>query len=250
LRGAAGSTGLADKQIRDGKTMTRSRVLTIDDDPKAGFEVVSELKNYGFSVDWVGDGREALARAVDGGYDVITLERKLPDIDGLSMLTAMRTVGVQTPVLMLNVPNHLDERIRDLRERGDDYLTFPLNPEELMARLRELIRRNRQPAAPARAESLLTAGSLTLDVRARKVVRDDIEAALLPTECRVLEFMMRHAGQTVTRAMLFEAVWSYSFDPGTNLIEVHMSKLRKKIDAPGKGQLLKTVRGAGYLFSP
>ena len=230
--------------------MTRTRVLTIDDDPKAGFEIVSELKNYGFAVDWVGDGREALARAVDGSYDAITLERKLPDIDGLSMLSAIRTVGVQTPVLMLNVRDDRDERVRELRACGDDYLTCPFNSEQLMARLEGLIRRSQEPAVVRAADNLLQAGALSLDLRARKVARDGVEAALLPTECRVLEFMMRHAGETVTRMMLFEAVWSYNFDPGTNLIEVHMSKLRKKIDAPGRMPLLKTVRGEGYLLAP
>jgi two-component system, OmpR family, response regulator len=243
--------GSTDKQIRDGKTMTRSRVLTIDDDPKTGVEIVAELKNYGFSVDWVGDGREALARAIGGGYDAITLERMLPGIDGMSILAAMRTVGVQTPVLMLNVPDDVDERIRSLRARGDDYLTRPYDSGELMARLEGLIRRSQEPGTgvAARADTLLRAGPLALDLAARTVTRDGVEIALLPTECRVLEFMMRRVGQTVTRMMLFEAVWSYHFDPGTNLIEVHMSKLRKKIDIPDKESLLKTVRGAGYVLS-
>jgi len=240
--------GSTDKQIRDGKTMTRSRVLTIDDDPKTGVEIVAELKNYGFSVDWVGDGREALARAIGGGYDAITLERMLPGIDGMSILAAMRTVGVQTPVLMLNVPDDVDERIRSLRARGDDYLTRPYDSGELMARLEGLIRRSQEPGTSiaARADTLLRAGPLALDLAARTVTREGVEVALLPTECRVLEFMMRRVGQTVTRMMLFEAVWSYHFDPGTNLIEVHMSKLRKKIDTTGKESLLRTVRGAGY----
>src|SRR6201991_4871938 len=137
--------GSTDKQIRDGKTMTRSRVLTIDDDPKTGVEIVAELKNYGFSVDWVGDGREALARAIDGGYDAITLERMLPGIDGMSILTAMRTVGGQTPVLMLTLSDDVDERMRSLRARGDDYLTRPFNSEELTTRLEGLIRRSQVP---------------------------------------------------------------------------------------------------------
>jgi two-component system, OmpR family, response regulator len=243
--------GSTDKQIRDGKTMTRSRVLTIDDDPKTGVEIVAELKNYGFSVDWVGDGREALARAIGGGYDAITLERMLPGIDGMSILAAMRTVGVQTPVLMLNVPDDVDERIRSLRARGDDYLTRPYDSGELMARLEGLIRRSQEPGTgvAARADTLLRAGPLALDLAARRLTRDGVDIPLLPTECRVLEFMMRRVGQTVTRMMLFEAVWSYHFDPGTNLIEVHMSKLRKKIDVPDKESCLKTVRGAGYMLS-
>ncbi len=228
--------------------MTRSRVLTIDDDPKTGVEIVAELKNYGFAVDWVGDGREALARAIGGGYDAITLDRMLPDIDGLSILNAMRTVGVQTPVLMLSVHDDVDERIRGLRARGDDYLTRPFNPEELTTRVEGLIRRSQEPAA--RVDSQLTVGPLALDLVSRKVTRDEVAVALLPTEFRVLEFMMRHAGQTVTRSMLFEAVWRYHFDPGTNLIEVHMSKLRKKIDVPGEESILKTVRGTGYVLAP
>jgi two-component system OmpR family response regulator len=151
----------------------------------------------------------------------------------------------------LNVPDDVDERIRSLRARGDDYLTRPYDSGELMARLEGLIRRSQEPgtSVSARADTLLRAGPLALDLAARKVTRDGVEIALLPTECRVLEFMMRRVGQTVTRMMLFEAVWSYHFDPGTNLIEVHMSKLRKKIDMPDKESLLKTVRGAGYVLS-
>jgi two-component system OmpR family response regulator len=227
--------------------MTTSRVLTIEDDPLAGNEIVAELESSGYTVDWVNDGREALARAVGGNYDVITLDRLLPNMDGLTILTTMRTVGVQTPVLMLSALGDVDDRVRGLRAGGDDYLTKPFDPDELTARLEVLLRRRQEPAA-AIADTTLCVGPLTLDLISRKVTRDGAEVSLLPTEFRILEFMMRHAGQLITRTMLFEAVWNYHFDPGTNLIDVHMSKLRRRIDVPGKESILQTVRGSGYIL--
>ncbi|MDR3099058.1 MAG: response regulator transcription factor [Paraburkholderia sp.] len=222
------------------------RVLTVEDDAVTANEIVGELTQRGFAVDWVDNGRDGMARAMSDEYDAITLDRMLPGVDGLSILTAMRTVGIQTPVLMLSALGDVDERVRGLRAGGDDYLTKPFDPEELCARLEVLLRR-RQSASVAR-ETALRVGPLELDLISRKVRRDGEEVALLPTEYRVLEFMMRHAGKTITRTMLFEAVWGYHFDPGTNLIDVHMGRLRKKIDPPGMPPLIQTVRGSGYIL--
>ncbi|MEX3980572.1 response regulator transcription factor [Paraburkholderia sp. EG287A] len=222
------------------------RVLTVEDDAVTANEIVSELTQHGFAVEWVDNGRDGMARAMSDEYDAITLDRMLPGVDGLSILTAMRTVGIQTPVLMLSALGDVDERVRGLRAGGDDYLTKPFDPEELTARLEVLLRR-RQAASVAR-ETALRVGPLELDLISRKVRRDGEEVVLLPTEYRVLEFMMRHAGKTITRTMLFEAVWGYHFDPGTNLIDVHMGRLRKKIDPPGVPPLIQTVRGSGYIL--
>jgi two-component system OmpR family response regulator len=180
-------------------------------------------------------------------YDVITLDRMLPGVDGLTILTTMRSIGIQTPVLMLSALGDVDERVRGLRAGGDDYLTKPFDPEEMTARLEVLLRRSQTPTTPF--ETSLRVGPLELDLISRKVQRDGEEIVLLPTEYRVLEFMMRHAGQTITRTMLFEAVWGYHFDPGTNLIDVHMGRLRKKIDPPGVKQMIQTVRGSGYILA-
>ncbi|MBN3855789.1 response regulator transcription factor [Paraburkholderia sp. Ac-20340] len=226
--------------------MSQVRVLTVEDDAVTANEIVSELTQRGFVVDWVDNGRDGMARAMSDEYDAITLDRMLPGVDGLSILTAMRTVGIQTPVLMLSALGDVDERVRGLRAGGDDYLTKPFDPEELTARLEVLLRRRQ--AATVTRETALNVGPLELDLISRKVRRDGEEVALLPTEYRVLEFMMRHAGKTITRTMLFEAVWGYHFDPGTNLIDVHMGRLRKKIDPPGVPPLIQTVRGSGYIL--
>jgi len=224
-----------------------SRVLTIEDDEITANDIVRELRTRGFSVDWVDNGRDGMARAMSDEYDLITLDRMLPGVDGLTILTTMRSVGVQTPVLMLSALGDVDERVRGLRAGGDDYLTKPFDPEEMTARLEVLLRRRQSSAA--QSETALRVGPLELDLITRKVRRDDVEIALLPTEYRVLEFMMRHAGQTITRTMLFEAVWGYHFDPGTNLIDVHMGRLRKKVDPPGATPLIQAVRGSGYILS-
>ncbi|KVH35486.1 response regulator transcription factor [Burkholderia cepacia] len=223
-----------------------AHVLTIEDDEITANEIVRELKGRGFTVEWVANGRDGMARALGNEFDVITLDRMLPVVDGLTILTTMRSVGVRTPVLMLSALGDVDERVRGLRAGGDDYLTKPFDPEEMAARLEVLLRRSQ--TAPAPFATTLTVGPLRLDLISRKVFRDGDEIALLPTEYRVLEYMMRNAGQTITRTMLFEAVWGYHFDPGTNLIEVHMGRLRKKIDPPDAKQMIQTVRGAGYIL--
>ncbi|VWC54307.1 DNA-binding response regulator [Burkholderia contaminans] len=235
---------LPNKPAANGAAM--AHVLTIEDDEITANEIVRELTGRGFTVEWVANGRDGMARALGSEFDVITLDRMLPVVDGLTILTTMRSVGVRTPVLMLSALGDVDERVRGLRAGGDDYLTKPFDPEEMAARLEVLLRRSQ--AAPAPFDTTLTVGPLRLDLISRKVFRDGEEIALLPTEYRVLEYMMRNAGQTITRTMLFEAVWGYHFDPGTNLIEVHMGRLRKKIDPPDAKQMIQTVRGAGYIL--
>lgn len=226
--------------------MAPLRVLTVEDDAVTANEIIDELRKCGFEVDWTDNGKEGMSRAMSEQYDAITLDRMLPGVDGLTILTTMRTIGVQTPVLMLSALGDVDERIRGLRAGGDDYLTKPFDPEELTARLEVLLRRAQ--ARTVAPQTVLCVGPLSLDLISRKVRRDGEEIALLPTEYRVLEFMMRHAGKTITRTMLFEAVWGYHFDPGTNLIDVHMGRLRRKIDPPGVAPLIQTVRGAGYMI--
>ena len=222
------------------------RVLTIEDDEIAARSIVDELGRRGFAVHWIDNGKEGVARALSDDYDVITLDRMLPGMDGLTIVTTMRGIGVATPVLMLSALGDVDERVQGLRAGGDDYLTKPFDAVELAARLEALVRRHHAPAAQAQA--LLSVGPIELDLISRKARRDGADIPLLPTEYRVLEYMMRHAGRTITRTMLFEAIWGYHFDPGTNLIDVHMGRLRKKIDPPGARAMIQTVRGSGYML--
>ncbi|MEA3111971.1 MAG: two-component system, OmpR family, response regulator [Caballeronia sp.] len=227
--------------------MTNARVLMIEDDPMTANEIVTELEQCGFSVEWISNGRDGLVRAMANDHDVITLDRMFPELDGLTILTAMRTVGIQTPVLMLSGLGDVDEKVLGLRACGDDYLTKPFDPDELTARVDMLLRR-RSDQSPKDATTL-EVGPLKIDLVSRKVTRDEKEITLLPTEYRILEFMVRLSGQTITRTMLFEAVWGYHFDPGTNLIDVHMGRLCRKIDPPGTTALIQTVRGCGYILA-
>lgn len=224
-----------------------TRVLTIEDDEITANGIAEELRERGFVVDWVDNGRDGLARAMSDEYDVITLDRMLPGVDGLTVVSTMRSVGVYTPVLMVSALSDVDDRIRGLRAGGDDYLTKPFNLAEMSARLEVLLRRQQAPAV--QKATTLRAGPLELDLIARTLKRGKEEIVLLPTEYRVLEFMMRHAGRTITRTMLFEAVWGYHFDPGSKLIDVHIGRLRKKIDSVDATTLIQTVRGIGYVLS-
>jgi len=218
------------------------RLLTIEDDAVTAREIVAELRGRGNEVDWVDNGREGLARAVGGDYDAITLDRMLPELDGLALVTALRHAGVQTPVLMISALSDVDERVRGLRAGGDDYLTKPFAPDEMAARIEVLLRR-RQPAA---RETVLRVADLELDLIERNAHRGGLALELLPIEFRLLEFLVRNSGQVLTRTMIFEAVWGYHFDPGTNVIDVHIGRLRKKVDPPGLVPLIRTVRGSGY----
>ena len=219
-----------------------ARILTIEDDAVTAREIVAELQANGNEVDCVGDGREGLQRALGGGYDAITLDRMLPGLDGLAVVTELRRAGVETPVLMISALSDVDARVRGLRAGGDDYLTKPFAPEEMAARI-EVMLRHRRASAPT---TVLQVGDLQLDLIARTAQRNDATLELLPIEFRLLEYLMRNAGQVLTRTMIFETVWGYHFDPGTNVIEVHIGRLRRKVDAGGAPALIHTVRGCGY----
>lgn len=222
-----------------------ARILTIEDDVVTAREIAAELQASGNQVDCVDDGRAGLARALEGDYDAITLDRMLPGMDGLTVVTELRRAGVSTPVLMISALSDVDARVRGLRAGGDDYLTKPFAPEEMAARVEVLLRR-----APAGArETELRVGDLRLDLIARSAHRGEVELGLLPLEFRLLEYLMRHTGRVLTRTMIFEAVWGYRFDPGTNVIDVHIGRLRRKVDASGFAPLIHTVRGCGYTIS-
>lgn len=218
------------------------RVLTIEDDATTAREIVAELTKHGYSVDVETDGRQGLVRAVSGDYDLITLDRMLPGLDGLGILKVMRETGVDTPVLMISALSGVDERVRGLRAGGDDYLTKPFAADEMAARIEVLLRRQRAPER----DSILRVADLELDLIARTARRGERVLRLLPTEWKLLEFLMRNSGQVLTRTMIFESAWGYHFDPGTNLIDVHLGRLRRKVDPPGMAALIHTIRGSGY----
>lgn len=221
-----------------------ARVLIIEDDRVTAGEICAELQRYGLETEWVGDGNSGLERARTGSYDAITLDRMLPGMDGLTLVTRLRESGVQTPVLMISALSDADERVRGLRAGGDDYLTKPFNPDEMAARVEVLLRRNASAARPM----TLRVADLELDLIDRTARRGGTLLDLLPTEFRLLEFLMRHSGRVLTRTMIFEAVWGYHFDPGTNVIEVHIGRLRRKLDPPDRTPLIHTVRGVGYVL--
>jgi len=220
------------------------RILTIEDDAVTAREIVAELEAGGNEVDCVGDGQAGLARALSGDYDAITLDRMLPGLDGLAVVTELRRAGIDTPVLMISALSDVDARVRGLRAGGDDYLTKPFAPEEMAARIEVMLRHRRAPAP----QTVLRVGDLHLDLIARTAQRNASILELLPIEFRLLEYLMRNAGQTLTRTMIFEAVWGYHFDPGTNVIDVHIGRLRRKVDAGGAAPLIHTVRGCGYMI--
>lgn len=218
-----------------------ARILTIEDDAVTAGEIVAELQVHGNQVDCASSGPEGLSRALSGDYDLITLDRMLPGLDGLTLVKRLREAGVQTPVLMISALSDVDERIRGLRAGGDDYMTKPFAPDEMAARVEVLLRRE-----PAGQKTTLRVEDLTLDLMSRQARRGDTMIELLPIEFKLLEYLMRHSGQVLTRTMIFEAVWGYRFDPGTNVIDVHMARLRRKIDAGRTPSMIRTVRGCGY----
>ena len=219
-----------------------ARILTIEDDAVTAGEIVAELQIHGNQVDYVSSGSEGLQRALTGNYDVITLDRLLPELDGLTLVKRLREAGVRTPVLMISALSDVDERIRGLRAGGDDYLTKPFAPDEMAARIEVLLRRE-----PAQQETVLRVADLELDLMTRTAHRDGALIELLPLEFKLLDYLMRHSGQVLTRTMIFEAVWGYHFDPGTNVIDVHLTHLRKKLT--GFPLQIETVRGAGIRAS-
>ena len=222
------------------------KILLVEDNERVAQFVRKGLSENGHTVDHADNGRDGLFLASSERYDAIVLDRMLPGgIDGLGILEALRKIGNHTPVLILSALADVQERIQGLRAGGDDYLTKPFSFGELAARIDALVRRSQ----PAEAETVLTVGDLRLDRLSRKVTRADKHIQLQPREFKLLEFLMRHAGQVVTRTMLLESVWDYHFDPQTNVIDTHISNLRHKIDAEFGRPLLRTVRGAGYMMT-
>ena len=219
------------------------KILLVEDNERVADFVVKGLKESGHIVDHAGNGRDGLFMATTETYDAMVLDRMLPGgIDGLAIIEALRKTGNKTPILILSALADVDDRIRGLRAGGDDYLTKPFAFGELAARLDALVRR----AQPVAAATTLTVGDLRMDLLAREVARAGKPIDLQPREFKLLEYLMRHAEQAVTRTMLLENVWDYHFDPQTNVIDAHISKLRQKIDAPFDKPLLQTLRGVGY----
>jgi two-component system, OmpR family, response regulator len=221
------------------------RILVVEDDPSTAKEILGVLREHGFALDLASDGQQGLSRVLTGNYHAIVLDRMLPGVDGLSILSTARNVGIDTPVLLLSALDTVDERVRGLRVGGDDYLTKPFSFDELTARLGVLLRRRFETEHP----SLLRVGDLVLDTAAQTVQRDGAEIELKPRELALLEFLMRHAEQIVTRALLFESVWNYHHSVQTNVIDVHIGQLRRKITLDGKlPPMIFTVHGSGYIL--
>lgn len=217
------------------------RILLIEDDQEVANYLSQGLQEAAYVVDYAADGQQGLQKATHEHYDVMIIDRLLPYLDGLSIIKTVRAAGNQTPILVLSALTQVDERVRGLREGGDDYLTKPFAFNELLARLEALQRRR-----VTTTETTLHVGQLAMDLLTREVQRAGLPIDLQPREFRLLEYLMRHADQVVTRTMLLEEVWGYHFDPQTNVIDVHISRLRSKIDKNFETPMLHTIRGAGY----
>jgi len=220
------------------------KLLVIEDDREAAAYLVKGLSESGYVVDRAADGREGLFLATSGDYDALIVDRMLPGMDGLQVVGALRAAGQEKPVLILSALGAVDDRVKGLRAGGDDYLVKPFAFSELLARLEALLRRR----GTTSANTKLKVDDLEMDLLARTVRRGTQSIDLLPREFRLLEYLMRHADQVVTRTMLLEHVWDYHFDPQTNVIDVHISRLRQKIDKGFPQAMLQTVRGAGYML--
>jgi len=221
------------------------RILVIEDDAEVAAYLVKGLKENGYNVDGATDGKEGLLMAASENYDVMVIDRMLPNVDGLTIIKTIRATGKQTPILILSALAQVDDRVQGLRDGGDDYLTKPFAFSELLARLEALLRR---AAQTTETETYFNISDLEMDLLTRVVKRNGQVVDLQPREFRLLEYLIRHAGQVVTRTMLLENVWDYHFDPQTNVIDVHISRLRRKIDKDFSKPLLHTVRGAGYIL--
>jgi two-component system OmpR family response regulator len=220
-----------------------TRVLVIEDDTETADQIAAELTRHGMMVDRETRGLAGLLRASTGDYDLITLDRLLPELDGLTIVERLREARVTTPVLLLSALGEVEDRVRGLRAGGDDYLTKPFAFTELSARVDALLRRLPEPRS-----TILRVSDLELDLMAQAARRGTRRLDLQPRELRILTYLMQHHGHVVTRAMLFEQIWHYHFDPRTNLIDVHIGKLRRKIDLPDESALIHTVRGIGFVL--
>ena len=223
-------------------TGARRRILIIEDDPETAEQLVDSLSSSGYQVDLAEDGDEGLDRARAGEYAVMTIDRLLPGIDGLTVIRRLREEGIVTPALILSALGEIDDRVRGLRAGGDDYLVKPFAFAELLARVEALARRSDTVVK----ETVLRVGDLELDLVSRAVSRKGRDIDLLPREFQVLEYLVRNQGQVVPRAMLLQHVWDLHFDPTTNIIDVYVSRVRRKVDSQQAYPLIHTVRGVGY----
>ncbi|SDC17991.1 response regulator transcription factor [Ruegeria marina] len=221
------------------------RVLIVEDDTETRDFLAKGFAEEGFSVESAADGREGLFHATDGGFDAVVLDRMLPGLDGLSLIKSIRAAGLKTPVIMLTAMSAVDERVKGLRAGADDYLVKPFSFQELLARVEALLRRPKDTQEAA----TLTCRDLEMDLLRRRVTRAGRDITLTPREFQILEFFLRRKNRVVTRTMLLEGVWDYHFDPNTNIVDVHISKLRRQIDEGAETPLIETVRGAGYMIS-
>jgi two-component system OmpR family response regulator len=222
---------------------TMPKLLLIEDDQETASEITAEFADLGFDVAWAASGIEGLDKARSGKPDVLIVDRMLPGMDGLTIVEALRKEAVRTPVLVLSALGAVDDRVRGLRAGGDDYLTKPFELVELIARVEALLRRPNDTR-----DTKLQVGPLELDLIARTARRGEREIELLPREFRLLEYMMQRKDQVLTRAMLLEEVWNYKFVPQTNLVDVHMGRLRRKIDEPQEPPMIHNVRGVGFVL--
>ncbi len=220
-----------------------AKVLLIEDDSETAEEIKAELADRGFTVEWAPDGLEGLVKARSSRPDAMIVDRMLPGMDGLNVIETLRQEQVRTPVLVLSALGAVDDRVRGLRAGGDDYLTKPFALAELIARIEALLRR---PAETR--ETMLRVGPLEIDLIERTARRGERDIDLLPREFRLLEYMMQRCDQVLTRAMLLEEVWNYKFVPATNLVDVHMGRLRHKVDGPDDAPMIQNVRGAGFVL--
>lgn len=218
------------------------RILFVEDDRTTADYILQGLRQEGHVVDYVADGREAMGLAMSDGYDIIVVDRMLPGLDGLSLVKALRAAKISTPLIFLTAMGSVEDRIEGLQAGADDYLGKPFAFGELSARLAALARRPKLQLE----DTVLQAGDLRMDLIRRAVTRAGVEIDLLPREFALLEHLLRRKGRIQTRTMLLEAIWDISFDPQTNVVETHISRLRAKIDKPFGQDLLQTVRGTGY----
>ncbi len=218
------------------------RILVVEDDPETAGQLAEQLATSGYQVDLAAGGQEALRRAAESDYAVITIDRMLPDIDGLAVMRRLRNDGLATPFLIISALGEVDERVRGLRAGGDDYLVKPFSFVELLARLEALGRRSDTVVK----ETILRVGDLAIDLISRSASRRGKDIALLPREFQLLEYLVRNEGRVVSRAMLLQHVWDLHFDPSTNIIDVYVGRLRRKVDGQQAYPLIHTVRGVGY----
>ncbi len=228
---------------RAGQERVLARLLLVEDDAPMASEIADDLRVRGYDVDWVQDGAHALEAAGARQFGLLIMDRMLPDMDGLAIVEKLRERGAAMPVLVLSALAAVNERVRGLKAGGDDYLTKPFAFEELAARVDALLRRPLDLR-----ETVLRAGGFELDLIDRVARRNGKPLDILPREFRLLEYLMRRPGQVVTRTMLLEDVWHYRFVPQTNLVDVHVGRLRRKIDVPGAASMIESVKGSGFVF--